>query len=123
MQTPTAIDPDERAIIHQLAILAAEEDASAAWLHTLRELVARGLPDDQFTEARLTALRTWKRDLGRRLARVQWQFDERRPTRLVQRDARRTRALAQQRIAALAPTRDARALDHPVPGQPVGRVR
>lgn len=98
---PTHLTDEDRQTFHQLAVLAAEEDASAAWLHTLRQLVAQGLPDDEFTAARLTALRDWKRDLGRRLARIRWQFDERRPARLIARDARRVRAVAQQRIAAL----------------------
>lgn len=111
----TSPDPAYDAFIHgprtrakQTEMAELDADFARQWVDTMTELVARNLPDQEFTAARMVALHEWERARKRAQKSLHYKYDPvRRARRLIERDTRLTLEDARARATALRERLDA----------------
>jgi hypothetical protein len=96
------IDDAERTQAKQHAMLEIDEAYAARWVKTMRELVAEGLEDEEFTMRRMGSLKLWEKGRKREQRHLHYSYDPRRRNpKLVQADMDKEREKIHARAAEL----------------------
>lgn len=91
---------ETRVAAKQAEMLMIDLRAFSRWAESMEALIAERLPDKDFTERRMEALRAWEKERKRAQRNLHYKYDpRRRDPELIERDIRATRnKLAQARV-------------------------
>lgn len=119
-----------RAHAKQLQMLEADMAHALCWVEIMQQLVDEGLPDEEFTLRRLTALKDWEKSRHREQKALHYRYDPLKRRRdLIERDVDKAIARTKERLAELRIKLEARkvavqaaaAAAHPEPVELTGQ--